>query len=82
LSEESAVGVGPTALDCRVAPRVSSRACRLPVVEQLAVDHIGQQSLQAPHGFLVAVACGPFAPVVGPARGVAADLGDRMTCSA
>jgi hypothetical protein len=43
LSEESAVGVGPTALDCRVAPRVSSRACRLPVVEQLLSDKHGDE---------------------------------------
>jgi hypothetical protein len=59
---------------------VSCRARRqrsLGVVEQLAVDHIGQSSFQTPHGFFVALARRAFASIVAAAFGVVADLTQR-----
>ena len=43
---------------------------------QLSVDHVGEPPAQAAHGLHRRLALGELAPVVGPARGVVADLRD------
>ena len=55
----------------------SSAAVPLCVLEQLAVDGVGDPSLQAPDRFEGLLALGSLASVVDPAVGVEADLADR-----
>jgi hypothetical protein len=82
LSEESAVGVGPAALDNIVAPECppepapSGAGFSVGVGGQLAVNHIGEAALETAQGFHRCLAGGQLAPVVGPAFVVAADLRD------
>ncbi|WP_222130095.1 hypothetical protein [Nocardioides deserti] len=47
------------------------------VLEQLAVDGVGDPALEAPDGLEGLLAFGSLAPVVGAAVGVEADLADR-----
>lgn len=80
LSEESAVGVEPAALDLRSRPQVSSWVrflVRLRVAQELSVDDVGELPFQTPHGFFVTLAGGSFAAIVGAAVSVVSDLGDR-----
>ena len=71
-------GFKPAALDDRAAPECPpGPAFRLVcVAEQLSVDEVGEAPFQAPHSFVVTLALGSFPQVVGPARGVLANLGD------
>src|SRR5665811_2284323 len=58
---------------------VPSRACRLGrdvVVEHGSVDDVGQASLQAAHGLVVALPGGHFPVVVGASFGAVAELND------
>jgi hypothetical protein len=77
LSEEPAVGIGPDALDCRVAPRVSSRARPFRIPQQLPEHHIGQPPLQTAQRLPVTPPRRPLPLVVLAASVLMPDLGDR-----
>ena len=55
---------------------MSSRACLSFGCVEPSIYQVGEAPFQTPHGFVVAFAFGSFPQVVGPARGVLADLGD------
>lgn len=77
-SEVLMCGVSVSRAGRESRPRVSSRARRQPplgVVEELAVDGVGESAFQASHGFLMPFAGGAFALIVGASVSVVADLG-------
>jgi hypothetical protein len=67
--------VGRAGLNRR--PRLPSRAPCCLVVDEVAVDGVGQSAFQAAQGAFVALARGEFSGVVGAAALVVAFLGER-----
>ena len=58
-------------------PSRARSGCPLGISHQLAVEGVGDLALETPQRLEGLLALGSFAPVVGPAVGVEADLADR-----